>query len=83
VLYSDAGSYEPNTRSVSVRTVLALGDAELKLTAGGNIDLATAGNPTLWTQSQDQVGSTGNRSYFSTSEYWKKFQEIPPSCPEE
>jgi hypothetical protein len=57
-IFEDADAGTPNPRSVPIRTVLALGDAELKLTAGGNIDLATASNPTQWMRSKAQVPST-------------------------
>ncbi|WP_324615104.1 filamentous haemagglutinin family protein [Hyphomicrobium album] len=64
-IYTDNTSITPVGRSVPIRTVLAMGDAALKVTAGGTIDIAAAGNPTLWAQSYDQVGD-GERSYFST-----------------
>ncbi|MDC7787031.1 filamentous hemagglutinin N-terminal domain-containing protein [Rhodoplanes sp. TEM] len=53
---------------VPIRTVLALGDADLTVTAGGSIDVLSASNPTLWAQSKDQVGTEYNapRSAFST-----------------
>ncbi len=50
-----------------IRTVLALGDAALTVTAGGAIDLASASNPTRWMRSNAQVaGSDGPFSVFST-----------------
>lgn len=63
--YSPRNETNPVPRLVPIRTVLAMGDAALTVTAGGTIDIAAAGNPTLWAQSYDQVGED-ERSYFST-----------------
>lgn len=64
-IFTEYGNLDPNPHSVPIRTVVALGDAALSVTAGGTIDLAAASNPTMWLQSRAQVGN-GKRSYFST-----------------
>lgn len=62
----DPDDQEP-ARNVPIRTVMALGNAALTVTAGGSIDLASASNPTRWMRSNDQVaGSGGPFSVFST-----------------
>ncbi|WKA26110.1 filamentous haemagglutinin family protein [Bradyrhizobium roseum] len=64
-LYSERNVTPVTTRTVPIRTALALGDADLTVIAGGAIDLGAIGNPTLWSQAQGQVGASV-RSYFST-----------------
>jgi filamentous hemagglutinin family protein len=62
----DPDDSEP-AHNVPIRTVLALGDAALTVTAGGTIDLASASNPTRWMRSNGQVArADGPFSVFST-----------------
>ncbi|MBN2447363.1 MAG: filamentous hemagglutinin family protein [Phycisphaerae bacterium] len=54
---------------VPIRTMLGLGDAALKVTAGGTIDLGSASNPTMWDQADYQFAwnpSNPQKSVFST-----------------
>ena len=54
VSFDRDGSGSAQPRDVPIRTMLALGDAALNVTAGGSIDIGSASNPTLWDQADYQ-----------------------------
>ncbi|MTD92716.1 filamentous hemagglutinin N-terminal domain-containing protein [Hyphomicrobium sp. xq] len=69
VSFDPDGSGTQVARNVPIRTMLGLGDAALKVTAGGTIDLGSASNPTMWDQADYQFAWNPNnpqKSTFST-----------------